>query len=388
MLAGILLSACNRTPERIGLTATTEIRFRKPASYYPQARCILAYYDDSLRGQEYFYFLDRASNTLLHTRLAAAPPADSVFALQRTSLAHLFHHTPYPLEAMGVFAPDSLVFVDGGVHSICLTNAQGQVRQQWQPRAPIYGRTPYFITTGFQPVYTKGSRLYLHAGPDDVGNITADTMAFHRLLTYKTGLVLDVRDTLFANNFTGEFPGFLSAKNNFNIVAPQSCVTPEGDYLFTYGSFSQIYRYALSGHKQVTDAPSRYHRPARGLPFSSLKNHQDLIGYKLTEPEYGPLLSDPYRRRYLRVYRHGLPAALNQPVRPSYADIPWSLLILDAGLNVVGEVPFAPTYDPDLILVTRRGVLIGNHRPEHAGYNPQQLSFLLFTYQPLQAPSS
>lgn len=379
ILTATLLPSCE--PKRVTLQEGPVLRFHKPASFYPKALCAVGYYDDSLHGQEHFYFLDRTNNTLLHAQSQASRLPTQPLEPTRISLAHLFGHTVYPLEAIGVFSPDSLLFVDGGAHDLCLTDAQGRVQQQWQPRAPIYGRTPYFIATGLQPVYTKGHYLYLHSGPDDAGVIVADTNAFHRILTYNTGLVLDVQDTTFATNKTGQFPAFLSAKNNYNIVSPQSCISPEGDYLFTYGSFSEIYRYSLAGDKQVVDAPSRYHRPARGLPFAALQDHQALLNYKLTEPEYGPLLSDPYHRRYLRVYRHGIPSALRQPLRPSYADMPWSLLILDEHLKVVGEVSFASTYDPRLLVVTRHGVLIGNRRPESSDYDPHQLSFQLFTYQ-------
>lgn len=386
LLTGLLLTACGS--KQLTLTGAEVLRFHPPADFYPRAACLLGYYDDSLRGREHFYFLDRTRNTLLHTEVSTTRASAGVLEMQKISLLHLFNRSTAPIEAMGVFSPDSLLFVDGAAHNLCLTNAQGNIRQQWQPRAPIYGRTPYFIDTGLHPIYTHGSRVYLHCGPDDGGTIIADTAAFHRFLTYPAGLVLNVRDTTWANNKTGQFPAFLSAKNNFNVVSPQTCVSPKGNYLFTYGPFSEIYRYSLAGGKQVINAPSRYHRPARGLPFAALQDHQALINYKLTEPEYGPILSDPYRHRYLRVYRHGMPEARNQPMRPSYADMPWSLMLLDEDLKVVGEVKFAPTFDPRLVLVTRRGVLIGNRRPEHPGYDPQQLSFQLFTYQTSKEPSS
>jgi hypothetical protein len=376
-LAALLLAACSAPP--LTLTPTAEVRLPKPPNFYPKALCVVGYADDSLAGREHFYFLQRDRNELLHVVTAAGRQP----AQQKISLRHLFNQTVYPIEAMGVFSPDSLLFLAGDAHALCLTDGQGRIRQQWQPRTPIYGRTPYYIDTFLQPIHTLGSRAYLHCGPDDGGMIIADSSAFHRFLSFRAGLVLDVRDTAFANNQTGQFPAFLSAKNNFNIVGAQTCVSPAGDYLFSYGPFSQLYRYSLTGAREVVDAPSRYHRPARGLPFAALPDHQALINYKLTEPEYGPLISDPYRRRYLRVYRHGLPAALNQPLRPSYADMPWSLLILDEALRVVGEVDMAPTDDPRLILATRRGVLIGNRRPENPQYNPRELSFRLFTYQPL-----
>ena len=379
--AGLSLESCTAQQQELTLAGSETVQFHKPRNFYPKATRLVNYWADSLHNREYFYFLDQSSNTLLYTAVDGGKRLAGTHELQQVSLRHLFYHTSYPIEAMGIFSLDSLIFVDGGAHAICLTDAHGTIRQQWQPRTPIYGRMPYFIDTALQPVYVHGSYLYLHCGPDSIGVISADSSTFHKFLTYNTGLVLNVRDTTFANNKTGQFPSFLSAKNSFNIVFPQACVSPTGDYIFTYGPFSELYRYSLNGDKQVLNAPSRYYRPARGLPFAKLSDRQALTDYKITEPEYGPLISDPFRHRYLRVYRHGLPAALDQPLRPSYADLPWSLLILNSDLQVVGEVKFASTYDPRLILATRRGILIGNRRPENTNYNPQQLSFQLFTYQ-------
>ncbi|MDO7853886.1 DUF4221 family protein [Hymenobacter convexus] len=375
-------------PQTVTLVATDTLRIRKPTDLYPKNSCAVGYSHDSLRGQEHFYFLDRTTNTLLHTQRPAGKPHPAPLELQRINLQHLFNQSPAPIEAMGVFSPDSLIFVAGDAHNLCLTNARGVIRQQWQPRSPIYGREEYFIDTALQPIYTHGSLAYLHCGPDDLGMITADTATFHRFLRYKTGFVVNVRDTNRANNNTGQFPAFLSAKHNFGVMAPQSCVAPNGDYLFTYGPFSEIYRCSLAGERQVVDAPSRHHRPARELPFALWKEYQPLLQYRLSEPEYGPIIHDPYRHRYLRVYRHGMPTAANQAVRPSYADMPWSLMILDEKLRVVGEIDMAPIFDPRLVLPTQRGVLIGNQRPENPSYDPHYLSFQLFTYRAAQGPSS
>ena len=288
---------------------------------------------------------------------------------------------------MGVINADSLIFIDGNLQDICLTDNQGNSMVQWRPRAPIYGRVGYFIDTYTQPIYHRRNLVYLQCGPD-LGMMIADTNIFHRFLTFKTGLVLNVRDTLFASNKTGAFPCFLSAKNNFNIVAPVTCISPEGHFLFTFGPFSEIYDYAPDGSCRVADAPSRQHRPARGQPFAALLNRQALIDTKLYEPEYTRLVSDPYRRRYLRVYMHGLPRpAPGALLRPAYSDVPWSLLILDEHFKRIGEVNFTADFDPNSLLVTRRGILVGNNRPERLGYQPAILRYQLFTYATSATPA-
>lgn len=387
LLFALLLMTCGHQAD-ITLVVTETLRVHKPSDFYPKNNCAVGYYNDSLHTQEHFYFLDRTSNTLLYAQRPTTKPDTLPLDLQRINLQHLFHYTQTPIEAMGIFSPDSLIFVAGDAHNLCLTNARGGILQQWQPRAPIYGPTVYYIDTALQPIYTHGSLAYLHCGPDDLGMVTADTATFHKFLSYKTGFVISVRDTNCANNETGQFPAFLSAKHNFGIIAPQSCVAPNGDYLFTYGPFSEIYRCSLAGDQQVINALSRHHRPAQELPFDLWPQYQPLLEYRLREPEYGPIISDPYRHRFLRVYRHGMPATANQALRPSYADMPWSLMILDEDLRVVGEVDFAPSYDPRLVLPTRRGVLIGNRRPENPRYDPHYLSFQLFTYQAAQGPTS
>ena len=390
-LLGASLVGCIDKKLELSLLASNEIQFNNAASFYPKHGGLIGYFDDSTGRTEHYYFLQNDALTLHHA-VVSAQTADAKSHPKRVTaepvnLSHLFRHTLHPLEAMGVIAADSLVFIDGDLHNICLTTAHGKVLRQWQPRAPIYGHTRYFIDTSFDPIYSRRNLLYLRCGPH-IGTIISDSTLFNQFLSFKSGLTLSHRDTSFASNATGAFPDFLSAKNNYNITGSSACVSPDGHYIFSFGSFSELFDYDAAGHERTVQVPSRYHRPAKSLPFADLTNRLALVNYKLTEPEYGRILNDPYRRVYLRVYMHGLPDASRQAVRPAYADMPWSLLLINQNFERIGEITFSAAYDPRLILVTRRGILVGNHRPEHAGYDPRSLSFRLFTYQtvPRSAP--
>ena len=390
-LFGLLLTGCTDKKFGLSLRPSHELQFDIPASFYPKHGGLIGYFDDSTVCMEQYYFLQKDALTLHHAvvplSIDDARHHSKKLRVESVRLNHLFNHTVHPLEAMGVVSADSLVFIDGSLQNICLTTSHGLVLRQWRPRAPIYGRTRYYIDTSYDPIYSRKGLLYLRCGPN-IGTIIADSTLFNRFLTYKSGLTLSIRDTLFASNTTGAFPEFLSAENNYNITGGSACVSPNGHRIFSFGPFSELFDYDPAGYVHTVQVPSRYHRPAKPLPFSDLTNRLALVNYKLTEPEYGRVLSDSYRRVYLRVYMHGLPDAPSQAVRPAYADMPWSLLVINHKFERIGEIKFSGAYDPRLILVTRRGVLVGNHRPEHSGYNPHLLSFRLFTYHtvPYSAP--
>ena len=374
------VSACSPKSANVSLRKSGNITFRKPSGFYPKSPGQSNYWYDSLRGCEYYYFLDKQANVLYCASTSGRLQHDSL-PLHLLSLQHLFHYTNRPIETMGVLNADSLIFIDGNLQDICLTDKKGNYILEWRPRAPIYGRIGYFIDTYTQPIYCRRNLVYLQCAPD-LGMIIADTSIFHRYLTFNAGLVLNLHDTTFASNKTGAYPGFLSAKNNFNVCGPITCVSPLGHYIFSFGPLSEIYDYALDGTFRVMDAPSRFHRAAKSPPFSALANdRQALIDTKLYEPEYTRLVSDPYRGRYLRVYMHGLPRpAPGALLRPAYADVPWSLLILDNDFRRIGEVNFSANFDPNSLLVTRQGILVGNNRPERPGYEPAVLRYQLFTY--------
>ena len=289
---------------------------------------------------------------------------------------------------MGVVNTDSLVFIDGNLQAVCLTDGQGKIRREWRPQGQIYGPTEYNIYTYLQPIHSYHNWLYVQSIPY-LGTTIADSVTFRKNLTFKVGLVLNTHDTTFASSMGGAYPARVSARNNYNLVGPATCVSPTGHYLFTFGPLSEIYDYDLDGTCRVVDVPSSYHRAAKSPPFSALAHdRQALIDTKLYEPEYTRLVSDPYRRRYLRVYMHGLPRpAPDALLRPACADVPWSLLILDEQFKRVGEVSFTADFDPNSLLVTRRGILVGNNRPERLGYQPAILRYQLFTYATSATPA-
>lgn len=383
IVSALLIGSCSSKEQLVSLEPQEELAFAKPEHYYPKHGGLIGYFDDSTDNVEHFFFLQKDSQSLLHAAVKTRAPFPRQSVSTRTvQLNHLFNFSNRPLEALGVISPDSLVFVAGNLHGVSITDSLGRIRQQWQPRAAIYGSTEYFIDTCLEPIYCAKGLVYLRCGPE-IGPIISDSTLFNKFLSYRSGLILNPHDTTLALNKTGAFPAYLSAKHNYNITGSAGCVAPNGHYLFSFGPFSELHDYDLQGHETVVDVPSRHHRPPTDLPFAALTNRQALINYKLRSPEYGRLVSDPYRRRFLRVHMHGLPVDPASAERPAYANMPWSLLIINENLEKIGEIEMSPQYDPRLIIATRHGILIGNNRPEQTAYRPTQLSFQLFTYRPI-----
>ena len=147
---------------------------------------------------------------------------------------------------------------------------------------------------------------------------------------------------------------------------------PMNDTLFVYSRDGVLER--------KISAPSIFFDgfPSPPIDKQTEDNPETLTKYVLQLQRYEAILYDPFRDRYYRIAAHWQPLKNNDGVKNVNSDAPWSIIVLDADLQILGEQKIEPhTYRFDGIMVTKEGLLVRNNY-FHSKENRNKISYTLF----------
>ncbi|SHL48547.1 DUF4221 family protein [Hymenobacter psychrotolerans] len=340
----------------------------------------LRYREDSITKTEQLYLFNEEYGIINRYGLRKKDlHADGVYDISK-----VFPNTQIVPEGFYVISADSILFLSGARNEFCLTDGNFEPKYRWSLSKAI---RPYGISiyASYQPLGYWKKRIYTQLAPN-LGSTIHDKAKFNQANSVPKGAVTFLGESMRLLNEQGHFPKFLSADHSYNTHGPDFCVTNTGTAVYSFGAFPELYVYPPDGSRRKVIARSRYHQPPQEFPFEKYIDYRYLREYKLRNSEYGNILHDSYRQVYLRVYEHGTVGRGGALPIDDFSKKPWSLMILNEDLQVLKEIKFPHTYNPNSILVTRRGLLISPTRPGLPTYQSKQIPFQLFVYTQAQKP--
>lgn len=213
-------------------------------------------------------------------------------------------------------------------------------------RIERWNRPIFYDASILIPIYRKGYMLEQHYSYPIIGK-------------FDTTLIL-------RNQFI-RYPNTYSSTNYWHVVGDEYSQLPYGKdkLLYSFPMNDTLFLFDKNGQlvKQKR-AASRYLSPFPPPCYQDSldKNQAGLVEFVSTLSRYGMLLYDPYRKFYYRVAIHSQPAYQENGRKNTNRDNPWSLIILDVNLNVIGEQLFEKSrYVYDDLAVCKEGILVRNN---------------------------
>lgn len=147
---------------------------------------------------------------------------------------------------------------------------------------------------------------------------------------------------------------------------------PMNDTLFVYSREGTLKRKVSAPSEFLDDFPP----PPVDAPTEN--NPEKLVSYVMQLKRYVAILYDPFKDRYYRIVAHWQPLKNEEGRKNVNSDAPWSIIVLDADLQILGEQKIEPfTYRFDGIVVTEKGLLVRNNY-FHSKEDRNKISYTLF----------
>lgn len=163
------------------------------------------------------------------------------------------------------------------------------------------------------------------------------------------------------------YPAQYSSKSWWHVVGNQisRVYNNAGEITYSFPMNDTLFVYDLEGYLQKKAcAASRYFESFPPKPISQEEedNPEKLIAFVIQVERYISIIYDPFLDRYYRIVKHRQPLESSSGNKNNAEDAPWSIIVLDAHLNILHEQKFSPgLYDFNDIIVTKEGVLVRNN---------------------------
>lgn len=138
-----------------------------------------------------------------------------------------------------------------------------------------------------------------------------------------------------------------------------------GEITYSFPMNDTLFVYDLEGNLQKKgSAASRYfdYFPPKPISQEVEDNPEKCIAFVAQTGHYVSILYDPFLNRHYRIVKHWQPLEGDNGQRNNAEDAPWSIIVLDAQLNILHEQKFPPgIYDFSDIIVSKNGLLVRNN---------------------------
>jgi hypothetical protein len=183
------------------------------------------------------------------------------------------------------------------------------------------------------------------------------------------------------------FPRQYSATSWWHVVGNEVSRVPNNnkEIVYSFPMNDTLFVYSHDGIlKRKVSAPSGYFGdfPPPPIDERTENNSEKLTNYLLQLKRYVAILYDPFKDRYYRIVAHWQPLKNEEGVKNVNSDAPWSIIVLDSDLQILGEQKIEPyTYKFDGVVVTEKGLLVRNNY-FHSKEDRDKISYTLF--EPIQ----
>lgn len=224
------------------------------------------------------------------------------------------------------------------------TDTSFHTLKEWEiePVSTEYGKA---YNVG-DPLLVMGNRVLLGhypLVPVTVKESAANYFSKHPIIE----LALDDPETIL--NYYGKFPSFHQRNNYYSHTW---MTINEADVIISFDEIDSIY----VNNRPVASVRSNYVTKNREIDIT--QNDDYNLGVSTENCNYGPLLYDPYKNLYYRMFRFGIHHKNEDGTLNSSRDAQKSIIVTDANFNVLKEIVLPKEYFIYDSYVTPQGLMI------------------------------
>lgn len=257
-------------------------------------------------------------------------------------------------------SPDSIFILMPRINTLCLLNRMGKLIRKWNITGAYQtGQADYtLVHLARSPILIHNNQLIATCAQN---SIPVNSIA-NRIIYFKTPgeIHFDLnKSNAIPESKTGYWPLSYRQGNGYRDYYPQRCINDKGQLVNGFGADDSIFVYDKGKRVEAYQVISKYMTTRKVFPDDSAGNYSFTDQYLVEEPRYLSLDYDPYRKMYYRIVHHAQQYIQNDSMTLNQTiDKKWSLMMLDANFNLVGEVLFDPKQFMPSVLITSEGLLI------------------------------
>jgi hypothetical protein len=321
-------------------------------------------YTSSQTAETYLYFLKKNSivkEGIFSGVLEAIPFRDSSFNVY---------------DKIFVKSPEEIYLFERRTGCVAMANSSGDALH-------IRGGLRFADSTKFQLSITPNNRPFLIDSTLFVSILPWTKLEYFYQYPFESTWT----EQMDSVHFFLTFPKQYSAISWWHVAGNEVSRAPNNnkEIVYSFPMNDTLFVYSHDGIlKRKVSAPSGYlgDFPPPPIDERTENNSEMLTNYVMQLKRYGAILYDPYRDRCYRIAIHWQPLKNNEGIKNVNSDAPWSIIVLNADLQILGEQKIEPhTYTYDGIIVTPRGLLVRNNY-FHSKENRNKISYTLF--EPIQ----
>jgi hypothetical protein len=311
--------------------STDTIRFNLDEDIYNSVKSFNLF---STSFKEYISFYDAKSITI------ALYDFNSRVLVKKVPLKPVLQNEK-PLKT-GVFVKnfDTIIVTNGA--NLFLIDSSGKVKIKMSASDP----SQFPVSGGQYPPFFTDGCIFTSIRP----NIDQESLASVR--NYKVLYKFDSRRSLVTKLFP--LPKFYSdGYYGDNLFKYNHCINDKGQLILSFWADSLIYQYDFNKGPTAFIGKSKYqYNNIAATKKDSLRGKGDMKHF-LMQDSYGPVLFDPYRKLYYRVFN----LAISED---EYAAKSWkkkqSLVILDENLRIIGNSSLTSELSIATLVFSQQGV--------------------------------
>lgn len=281
---------------------------------------------------------------------------------------------------VSVVGKDSIYIVSSVGYKISLINQQGTVKKscrllnQNQSRGEETG-TPRVHTS--RPLYFVDGMAYMNLAPDRNPHNDHFYEGF-------TNLKLNFEQCQFSyfNTFPESMQGNAWGNGSGNY---STTINNNNVFIYSFGPDEYLYSYNPKDHaKQKFYAGSKFIDKIEPMKTAWGNTVEYRRKYVLESPAYLNVIYDNYREVYYRFAIHEIEEKDEVlGFQNKYFDKPFSIIILNKDLKVIGEKLFpGKVYQINNFFLTEKGLFVSNGNDRNSNINEDELTFTLFELRP------
>ncbi|HET6992531.1 MAG TPA: DUF4221 family protein [Bacteroidia bacterium] len=273
---------------------------------------------------------------------------------------------------------DSILAIWPSMKSVFLFNAKGEIARQFNATTELNdGQKDYsLIAMDMSPIKSDGKTIYITCTRLDV--VVRSQDARKKYFSTPPDISINLLNPEQQEN-TGIWPEEYKAGVLYRDYYPQRCVNGKGEIVYGFTASDSVY--VLKNNKTISKhyCKSRFMTERHPYPDDSLGHFSFLERYDIIEPRYIGLTYDPYRNYYYRIVFHAITYEKPDGLTVNtYADKPWSLMIMDENFSVLNEIVVDNKRFLPEVFPVKDGLLFKQRQEKN---NLPPVTFSLFKFQ-------
>jgi hypothetical protein len=181
--------------------------------------------------------------------------------------------------------------------------------------------------------------------------------------TIKPILLFNINKSNLKFKTIAQFPEhYIKSGNNYQEYYPSACFGKDENICVSFGADDYLTLY----HDSITiirkKVKSKYIDTFQPYPDDKFSDMLYLKKYWAEEPKYRSIVYDSFENCYYRIVKHR--GSINKDISTK---IIWSIIKLDAELNILGEVKIDSIYKSEFLVPTPFGILMAKESSKNPG---------------------